>query len=143
MLWTIPGPTEAWASIIGHVAWPSVTLFLILRYKTFLRRYLTTIADRLETDHVKFGWFEVRAQDQVIVLDPAKADKSSTSYDSDDVNRIERMFEFIADNGGFEALRQWAATAVGTGVDFDDFLTGPEYATQRAKAFAEVKGLVE
>lgn len=141
ILLTLPGPTTAWAALIGHIAWPGVTVFLVTRYRNFLRGYLLILADRLQTDDVKLGPFEMRARDPVISLDPRQPDASTEEYDSEDVNRIERMFEFIANDSGLERLQDWMANAVGTETIFDDFLTAPEYATQRKQAFEQVEGL--
>ncbi len=116
-------------------------MFLVTRYRRFLRLYLMILADRLQTDHVKVGPFEIRGHDAVISLDPKRAWVSTRDYDSEDINRIERMFEFIADDRGFKLLHVWVAREIGTDVDFDDFLTAPQYATQRLRAFDEVEGL--
>lgn len=141
VLYSLPGPTEAWASIIDTLIWPLVVLFLIFRFRIFLRHYLWVMADRLERDHVKLGWFEIRAQDQVTVLDPSVSGESTLSFQPDDIDHVERIFEFIADSANFSKLSEWVENTYGKDVDLEDFLTNPSYANHRAQAFRQVEGL--
>lgn len=143
ILFTLPAPTNSWAAIIGSLAWPAVVLFLVIRFRRFISRFLWVIADRLERDHVKFGWFEIRANDQVTVLDPDESSESTLEFDPLDIERIERIFEFIADAANYDRLVQWLNKTYGNTLDIEDFLTLPEYASERERAFEEVEGLAK
>jgi hypothetical protein len=143
VLRALPGPTEAWADIVGHLAWPLVLVFLVLRFRRFLKLVLTTVADRVQTDHLKLGWFEIRHDDQIIVLDPQSVRESTLSIDEKDVGRIERLFEFIDDARNFDTLALWVARNVEEAADIEDFLTQPIHANSRERAFSEVEGLAE
>ncbi|GGN51340.1 hypothetical protein GCM10011349_23830 [Novosphingobium indicum] len=97
----------------------------------------------MQRDHVKLGPFELRPNDDVLVLDPDAAGESTLEYDSDDVQRIERMFEFIDDTEGLCGLTEWLNQSGYQELDIIDFLTLPEYALAREKAWNEVEGLQE
>lgn len=139
----IPAPNDSWAEIVGHLAWPLLALFLVYRFRGFLSKFLLTIADRIRTDHVKFGWFEIRPNDQVLVLDAEDASESTSEFDPSDIQRIERMFEFMADEDNFWRLMKWVETNVNSNLDIDDFLTLPIYDKDRERAFEQVEGLAE
>lgn len=141
MLRTIPAPNEAWASIIGSVVWPALALFIILRFRAFIRRFLTILLDRLPHDHLKIGIFELRPNDQVLVLDRDGVAESTEPLKPADVNRIERIFEFIADADGFDRLVEWLATADLAHIGIVDFVTLPQYEVLRERAWNEIEGL--
>lgn len=143
ILLTIPGPTQAWADIIGHLAWPVVVTFLVVRFRRYLRSYLSTLADRLQTDHVKIGAFELTPNSPVWVLDPDEADESTYRFESDDVQRIESIFEFIRTDNGYREVEKWLNENAGRALDIDDFITLPVYASLRMRAFKEIEGLSE
>lgn len=135
VLWAIPAPTDTWAAIIGSLAWPGVLLFLVIRYRRYLRSFLDTIATRLQTDHVKLGPFEFTPKSEVIALDPEDVDESTEHYDPADIERIERLFEFISDASGFGKLRAWVNENVEDALNIGNFLTDPDYATHREEAY--------
>lgn len=141
LLRAIPAPNEAWASIIGSVVWPALVLFIILRFRAFLRTFLTILLDRLPHDHLKIGMFELRPNDQVLVLDREGADGSTEPLEPADVNRIERIFEFIADDEGLDRLVDWLVATNFEHIDIVDFVTLPQYATERERACNEIEGL--
>lgn len=141
VLRTIPSANEAWASIVGHLAWPALALFVLLRFRFFIRRYLEILSDRLETDHVEFGIFKLRPNDQVIVLEKDSATDSTERLDAGDVDRIEHIFEFISDAAGLEYLEEWLKRADLTHIDIVDFLTLPQYAHERELAWNAIEGL--
>ena len=143
LLREIPAPNDSWAEIVGHLVWPLLALFLVFRFRRFLSIFLLTMANRMCTDHVKFGWFEIRPNDQVIVLDPKDAAESTLQFDPLDIQRMERLFEFIDDDENFERLVKWVETNLGPNVDLEDFLTLPKYANDRARAFEQVEGLAK
>lgn len=143
VLTSLPSPTESWAAIIDSLAWPVVTMIIIFRFRRFIRHYLWVIADRLERDHVKLGWFEIRANDQVTVLDPSESGESTLEFSPDDIARIEAMFEFIGDAGNFTKLEAWVNQTFAGSLDIESFLTMPGYASERKQAFSEVEGLAE
>lgn len=109
--------------------------------RSFLGSFLWTLADRIKTDHVKLGWFEIRPNDEVLVLDPQNVGESTNEFDPADIQRIERMFEFIETEANFARLNEWGGTEIGIDVDIEDFLTLPVYASERAQAFERVEGL--
>lgn len=141
VLRTLPGPTDAWADIIGHLAWPSVALILVFRFRRFLRAFLDTIADRLTRDHFKLGPFELTPNSEVVVLDPDEADESTFAYDGSDIERIEALFEFISDQAGYVTLAEWLDKNSDVELEVGDFITTPRYANMRERAFNDlVKG---
>ncbi|API58073.1 hypothetical protein BSL82_01155 [Tardibacter chloracetimidivorans] len=137
----IPGPSEAWADIVGHLAWPVVAVFLVYRFRRYLRVFLGTIANRLQTDHIKIGTFEFTPNSPVWVLDPDEVDESTFAFDGDDVRRIEAIFEFVGQNDGYHKVMKWLNQATTGSLKLEDFVTRPEYATLRARAFREIEGL--
>ncbi len=141
VLRTIPSANEAWASIVGSLAWPALALFMLLRFRFFIRRYLEILAHRLETDHVEFGIFKLRPNDEVIVLEKDSATASTERLDAADVDRIEQIFEFIADAAGLAELEDWLKRADLTHIDIVDFLTLPRYAPERELAWNAIEGL--
>lgn len=135
----IPGPTEQWATIIGSLAWPLVLVLLTIRFRHFIGRFLNTVLDRLGTDRVKFGPFELTPNSQVYSLDPAQADPTA-GVEPDDVENMETLFEFISDSAGEARLLAWMHQVLGTGVNLVDFLTEATYAAERANAVADLEG---
>lgn len=140
-LWTIPAPTKSWADIVGHLVWPCLTLFLVLRFRISIRRMLNILIERLKTDHVKTPLFELTPNSQVIVLDPEDVAESTDHYDSDDVQRIEAIFSFIGTDDGWEKISNWVNENYGQALDIEDFVTNPDHAKERERAFREIEGL--
>ena len=130
----IPGPTDEWARVIGSLAWPGVALYLVTRYRGFLRHFLETIATRLRTDHVKIGMFEMTPNSDLIALDPAFVNQSTEHYEPADIERIERLWEFISEPDGYDKLVTWMNEELDETLDMVEFLTEPRYATQRESA---------
>lgn len=141
VLRTIPSANEAWASIIGSLAWPTFALFVLLRFRFFIRHYLEVLADRLETDHVKLGIFELRPNDQILVLEKNSATASTEQLEAADVDRIERIFEFIADTAGLAYIEEWLKRSNLAHIEIVDFLTLSKYAQEREKAWNAIEGL--
>jgi len=139
----LPSPTESWAAIVDSLVWPLVLLFLVLRFRRFIRHFLWVMADRLERDHVKIGWFEIRANDQVTVLDPSDAGESTLEFSPDDIDRIEGIFAFINDAENFDRLKAWLNQTYGGALEIESFLTLPAYANQRELAYTQVEGLAK
>jgi hypothetical protein len=131
----LPSPTEEWAHIVSALAWPLVLAFFLVRYRGYLRRFLDTVAERLKTDKVKLGPFELTPNSEVIALDPEDAAESTETYAPEDIERIERLFEFITEPGEFRKLADWVAQNVDPKLDIGSFLTEPPYATQREQAY--------
>ncbi|PDH65698.1 MAG: hypothetical protein CNE89_11040 [Sphingomonadaceae bacterium MED-G03] len=141
ILWTLPAPTETWADIVGHIAWPIVVVFLVLRFRIFIRSILSTLLDRLKTDDVKVGVFEITKGSTVINLDPQSTEESTFSLEPEDVQRIESIFEFMATDEGAYQVIDWVNNRFGEEFDIEDFLTLPDYANDREEAFNEIGGL--
>ena len=136
----IPAPTASWASIIGSIAWPGTILFLVIRFRLFLKRFLDTLASRLQTDHFKFGPFEITPNSQVISLDPEHFEESTEDYTPDDIQRMESLFEFISNASGFRRLAAWVNQNVEESLEISDFLTDQKYATERERAYQALVG---
>lgn len=141
ILWTLPAPTEHWAAIVTSLVWPGVLLFLVLRFRLFIRQILTTLVARIKTDHIKVGPFELTPGSAIVALDPEATDESTEHYEPADVHRIEAMFEFMSNEEGEVKVLDWLSDNLGGGVDVDDFLTLPAHANDRARACAEIEGL--
>lgn len=139
VLRTLPGPTDAWAEIVGHLAWPTVVVFLVFRFRRYLRIVLNTIADRLVTDHVKLGPFELTPNSEVIVLDGTEPDADSP-YSGDDLDNIERLFEFIGAKDGLDKLDGWIAANLNDRPSVVEMLTTPSYSEARVQA---VRALIQ
>lgn len=77
------------------------------------------------------------------MLDPDESSESTLEFDPLDIERIERIFEFIADAANYDRLVQWLNKTYGNTLDIEDFLTLPEYASEREKAFTQVEGLAK
>lgn len=139
ILWAIPAPTAAWASIIGSLAWPITIAVLIFRFRRYIRIFLNTVADRLVTDHVKIGPFELTPNSQVIRLDGDDTPDDS-EYAPDDLHRMEQLFEFIADPSGDDRLRSWVGQRFNSELELVEFLMDPAYADDRAQAVRDLIG---
>lgn len=90
---------------------------------------------------MKIGWFELRPNDQILALDPNASDQSTVHLEPADVQRVERIFEFIGSDAGYWRLIQWVNEKVDAELDIEDFIMMPEYANERERAFAEIEGL--
>jgi hypothetical protein len=144
VLRALPGPTDAWADIVGHLAWPLLIFFLVLRFRWFLRSFLYTVLDRAKRDHMKLGPFEFSPhEDELIVLDQTDFNESTGSFEAADIARIERLFEFVDDPEGLKGLTDWLNAKFGADASIENFLTSPKYASERAIAFDEVEGLAQ
>ncbi|MBT2246181.1 hypothetical protein [Sphingobium sp. BHU LFT2] len=141
ILWTIPAPTQTWADILGHMAWPAVTVFLVFRFRISIRRMLNILIERFKTDHVKTPLFELTPNSQVMVLDPDEVDESTDHYESADIQRIEAIFAFIGTEDGWEKISRWINQNFGQTLDIEDFVTSPDHAKDRERAFIEIEGL--
>lgn len=140
----IPGPTDGWAEIVSSAWWPLLILLLAFWFRRHLQSILATLAERMRTDNVRFGIFELTSNADVIVLDPADAGESTDVFDPADIHRIERMFEFIsATDDGLERLQDWLNQSGAETLDVVELLELPIYAPLRERAFAEVEGLSE
>jgi hypothetical protein len=134
ILLALPAPNASWASIIGDIAWPLTVTVLVFRFRKYLRNFLETLLDRLATDNVKTPWFEFSAKADVNNLDPASGSTDFNASGSDVAN-VEKLFEFIGANDGWDRLASWLFDNDLKDLPMEDFLTGPEYASQRNTAY--------
>lgn len=141
ILWTLPAPTDSWVELVAALAWPAVAIFTMLRFRLFIRQFLYTLLNRFKTDHVKTPLFELTPNAPVYVLDPDEVDESTEHFSSDDIQRVEAIFEFIAKPAGYFALEKWLNEKFSGALDIEDFVTDPTYANERALAFNEIEGL--
>ena|GEM_PF-3847432 len=133
----LPAPTEEWASIIGSLAWPLVIVFLVLRFRIFLRAFLEAIAERLPHDDLEFGAFKMSKHTRVVSLAEDDSDGSASEiHDQEKRRRIETLFEVLGTDDGAEALVRWIVENMPRDIDIEDFLTNDLYDNQRAQALA-------
>jgi hypothetical protein len=133
-LMSIPGPTDNWAAIVGHLAWPVFGLISIWLFRDILNKVGEILADRLRHSNIRVGQLEITSNAEVVNLDKSAVELGQEPYAPDDIDKIERLFEFIAEEGGFVALSKWVADNMGPAMDIDNFLTLPDYASDRAAA---------
>ena len=132
----VPGPTEAWADIVGHVAWPLTVLFLVFSFRRELSRAAGTLSRRVASGDVKLGPLALTgAQDSLKPLAPRGADPTPRSDDA----VIEALFEVMADGDGLGRLTVWVGQNT-KAPDLDVFLNDPIYATARERALAALRG---
>lgn len=139
VLWALPAPTESWANIIGSLAWPCTTLFVVVRFRRYIRNFLNTLSERLVTDHVKLGPFELTPNSEVIRLD-GKDDDLDSGYSVDDQANIELLFEFISEPANDAKLQLWLNEKLGRELSLVDFLTEEPYAEARDRAVSDLMG---
>ncbi|MFL6739308.1 MAG: hypothetical protein ACJ8E4_08660 [Sphingomicrobium sp.] len=131
-----PAPTEHFAGLAGDIAWPLVVVYFLTRYSAHLKGFLDTVSERLKRDRVKMGPFELVPNTEVIALDRQAVNQSTETYLPDDIERVERLFEFITEPDNFSRLLEWMAKNVDPDVEVGSFLTEPPYANQREAAYA-------
>lgn len=139
VLWALPAPTESWANIIGSLAWPGTTLFVVIRFRRYIRNFLNTLSERLVTDHVKIGLFELTPNSEVIRLDQ-KADDEESGHTIADQANMELLFEFISEPANDATLQVWLNENFGPALSLVDFLTEEPYAGARARAVSDLMG---
>lgn len=71
----------------------------------------------------------------VIVLDREHSDDSTVDLSPEDTERIEKIFEFIADTSNMLKLVDWMNKNLDDELEIWDFVTLPEYATEREMAY--------
>lgn len=128
----IPGPTEAWADIVGHLAWPVTLIFLVIRFRKALQQGVEKIAKRLETDDVQAYGLSLKRPASVVPLVPGEPE----SVDQSDAAVIEILFELIDDERNYDRLTAWVAQAFTNQVDVDAFLTDEAYVRERREALS-------
>jgi hypothetical protein len=127
----IPGPTEAWADIVGHLAWPVTTIFLIVRFREALGVAAEVLASRLATDDVKGFGISLTKPASVVTLAPGTPDPSDPS----DANVTEVLFETInRDPDFYGRLEEWVASTLGDEASLATFLAGSDYVKERGAA---------
>lgn len=141
VLRTLPSPTGNWVALIDALVWPVVVVFLVLRFRRFLRLFLDTLLERFQTDHIKTPLFELTPGSPVVFLDPVKVDESTEDFSPDDIQRIERIFESLDEPEGFSRIDAWLNEKYRGALSVEDFATDPKYANAREAAFTEIEGL--
>jgi hypothetical protein len=134
ILESIPGPTDNWTAIVGHLAWPLLVLFVILRFSRELSQLIEVLADRVRNDTIRWGSAEITKNTNVVTLDPAAAGNSTDEYEPDDIDTVEKLFELMATEDGYIMLSKWVGDHMGSALAIDNFLTLPKYASERAAA---------
>ena len=137
----LPEPTDTWAGIVKAWAWPLALFYFLSRYRGHVRTVLDTVADRVRTDKtVKLGPFELSAGADVISLKPEEASESTEPLTIEDMLRIDRILEFIAEPANRDILAAWMRQNVGPSVTIDSFLTESTYVTQREQSVQALIG---
>jgi hypothetical protein len=140
----IPGPTEHWATILSSWSWPIAALLIVYMLRRPLRRAAHALADRIGTDDLDLWGLGVRKGDRAIPLDRAAAQAESSSFTPDDVDVIERLYEFAGDsaqNAGL--LMDWISHHVDPKLDPVDFMSEPVFAGERRSAYVELVGVTQ
>ena len=132
----IPGPTDAWAEIVGHVAWPVTVIGFAFILRRELKRAGSHLAERLRTDDFSGLGFSVRQPTQVSEL--AQRDQPPTA--SDDPAVKEQLLEFAESEPGYRKMIIWAARNLGADVTMDAFLNEFAYIMDRKRALEELTG---
>ena len=140
ILTSVPAPTDSWAKIIGDLAWPALVGFLVLRFRSQLGEFANTLATRAKSDqNVRLGPFAFERGNEVVILDRAGVQESTETFEPDDIEIIEALYEFVADKAGSDALKAWISANLDPPIQLDEFLTSPEYAIERSSAYRDME----
>lgn len=136
ILWTIPAPTEQWAAIIGHLAWPVTIGWIVVRFRHSLRRLIEVLIVRFKRDDIGIAnVLTVTRNSKVVPLDPSGEDGTS------DAAITESLLEFISDKGNVPRVNEWLNENGRSALNVREFITQTEYADLRQRAYlALIKG---
>ena len=126
----IPGPTEAWAEIVGHVAWPVTVLVILSRFRPEVRAAATLIVARMRTDDIAAMGFSMRKRTSVT---PLAAGPAKDAGDSD-AAMTERLLELGKTQEGSISLSAWVARNAPEASTVDAFLAEEAYMEKRREA---------
>ena len=133
----IPGPTDAWAEIVGHLAWPVTLLILVFAFRTEVGRAAGSLAKRFGSGDIKLGAFSLSGPEDSVK--PLVAGSVPASEVGDDAV-TERLFETMAVGNGLERLTEWVRAFAPEAASLEVFLNDPNYATLRLRALRALEG---
>lgn len=125
----VPGPTEAWADIIGHLAWPLTIAWIVVRFRHSLRRLLEILIIRFKSDDL--GIANVLSVTRNSTLVPLDSGENGGS----DAFVTERLLEFMGEAENFESVQRWLVEEGRQNLDIVEFITQSEFADLRQRAF--------
>ena len=129
----VPGPTEAWADIIGHLAWPVTALILIVCFREGIGRAVDLLASRFGSDDVETPLFKLSRKADNRPL--AKGSPEGVAIaEMTDAMVAERLWEIADDSTGYDRIASWLTCDAGDDHDLDDFLTLDRHVMLRRKA---------
>lgn len=140
-LLAIPAPTASWATIVAAWAWPVAILVIAYWFRKPLEGAAGALAARFANDDIKIGSIlEVTRNTLVVPLDGNAPAAESDVFSAEDRQLIERMLEFVGESDGNEwKLIAWIANNVGSAIEPEAFITQPQFAEQREKAYKELQ----
>ncbi|MEM9705085.1 MAG: hypothetical protein AAF850_03300 [Pseudomonadota bacterium] len=132
----IPGPTDNWSTIIGHIIWPSTLiafgvgfrrdiagLFKVLRYRFWIAKDIKAFN----------GLIELTGEEQVIDYSHGEGDQGET-----DASRADALWALRGNPNKQDTLFAWIKANVNGDVMADEFLIDDEYFGLRKQAYAEL-----
>lgn len=126
----IPAPTEFWAEIVGHLAWPVTIAWLVVRFRHSLRRLIEILIIRFKSDDLGFGnLLSVTRNSKLVPLDSGVDDGAT------DAAITERLLEYISDHANVAHVNRWLNQQGREALDIRDFITLSEYADLRQRAY--------
>ena len=129
----IPGPTEGWADIIGHVAWPITIAWLVVRFRHSLRRLIEILIIRFKNDDI--GIANVLSVTRNSTLVPLDSDGEDGVTDA---AITERLLEYISDSANVPHVNEWLNQQGRQALNIREFITLPEYADLRMRAYQDL-----
>lgn len=140
-LLAIPAPTASWATIVAAWAWPVAILVIAYWFRKPLEGAAGALAARFANDDIKIAnMLEVTRNTRVVPLDKNAGAAGSSDLSASDRELIEHMLEFVGESDENEAkLIEWIATNIGSAIEPEAFITQPQFAEQREKAYKELQ----
>lgn len=131
ILQLVPAPTEHWASIIGHMAWPLLIAWIVVRFRHSLRRLFEILIIRFKRDDIDIAnVLKVTANSRLVPL------QSGNERATSDAAITERLLEYISVSANVRILNQWLNDQGRGALEVREFITLSEYADLRQRAHA-------
>jgi hypothetical protein len=142
-----PPPDEHFASMVAGLGWPLTALLIVWLFRRPLKRATYLLSERMKRDNLKIaGFLEITAT-EFNTMDPQAAVEhvQAAPAVAQAVDVAESLLEYagVSDTNAARLLR-WIEVNYGTAVDPEAFLTEPEFADARQRAYTEfIEGLGE
>ena len=138
----IPGPTEHWATILSAWAWPTAILIAAYRLRSPILRAADRLAERFGRDDIELGSFlKIAKTTPLTTLDRDAVTEERGTSEAHDVTLVEALLEYAGESDAHAArLLNWISEHGGAALDAEDFLTKPDFAELRKRAYAEFVG---